>query len=118
MTYANPARRPGVIRGLRELAAMLESCPDIPAPYTVNVLVFLPDGTDSAIFAEVNRVAALLGVPVQDDTVQHAHYTASKSFGPVSYRAIAIPSRTRAYHEAQNSYAGNVMPDNNGEADR
>jgi hypothetical protein len=116
MTYANQERRPGVIRGLRELAALLESCPDIPAPYTVNVLVFPPIGMDSAIFAEVRRVAALLGVAVQDDTAQHAHYTASKSFGPVSYEAIAIPSRTRAYHEAQNSYAGNVMPGHDEEA--
>jgi hypothetical protein len=118
MTYANPARRQGVIRGLRELAALLESCPDIPAPYTVNVLVFPPDGMDSALFAEVNRVAALLAATVQDGTAQHGHYTASKSFGPVSYRAIAIPSRTRAYHDAQNSYAGNVMPGDDKEADR
>jgi hypothetical protein len=118
MTYADQARRPGVIRGLRELAALLESCPGIPAPYMVNVLAFPPDGKDSALFAEVNRVAALLGVTVQDGTAQHGHYTASKSFGPVSYRAIAIPSRTRAYHEAQNTYAGNVRPGDDKEADR
>jgi hypothetical protein len=118
MTYADQARRPGVIRGLRELAALLESCPGIPAPYTVNVLVFPPDGTDSALITEVNRVAALLGVAVQDGTAQHGHYTASKCFGPVSYRVIAIPSSIRAYHEAQNSYAGNVMPGDGKEADR
>jgi hypothetical protein len=118
MTYANQARRPGVIRGLRELAALLESCPDIPVPYIVNVLVFPPDGTDSGLFAEVNRVAALLGAAVQDGTAQHGHYTASKCFGPVSYRVIAIPSRTRAYHDAQNSYAGNVMPGDDKEAGR
>jgi hypothetical protein len=113
MTYANQARRPDVIRGLRELAALLESCPDIPAPYTVDVLVFPPDATDTEICAEVDRIAALLGVIVQDATAQRPHYTASKSFGPVNYRAVAIPSRVRAYHDAQNSYAGNVMPGNN-----
>ncbi len=118
MTYANPARRPGVIRGLRQLAALLESCPGIPAPYTLDVLVFPPDGTDTDICAEVDRIAALLGVAVQDATAQHAHYTASKSFGPVTYRAVAIPSRIRAYHDARNSYAGNVMPEKNQEADR
>ncbi len=110
MTYANQARRPGVIRGLRELAALLESCPDLPAPYTLDVLVIPPDGADAEICAEVDRIASLLGVAVQDATAQRAHYTASKSFGPVSYRAVAIPSRVRAYHDARNSYAGNVMP--------
>jgi hypothetical protein len=118
MTYADQARRSKVIRGLRELATLLESCPNIPAPYIVNVLVFPPDGPDSALFAEVNRVAALLGAAVQDGTAQHGHYTASKSFGPVAYRVIAIPSRTRAYHDAQNSYAGNVIAAQDREADR
>ena len=102
----------------RECPGTIPAVRPVPAPYTVNVLVFPPDGTDSALFAEVNRVAALLGATVQDGTAQHGHYTASKNFGPVSYRAIAIPSRTRAYHDAQNSYAGNVMPGHDKEADR
>jgi hypothetical protein len=116
MTYANQTKRPDVIRGLRELAVLLESCPELPAPYALDVLVFPPDGTDADICAEVDRIAALLGVAVQDATAQRAHYTASKSFGPVNYRAVAIPSRVRAYHDARNSYAGNVMPGNNEEA--
>jgi hypothetical protein len=110
MTYADQERRPRVIRGLRELAALLESCLDIPAPYALDVLVFPPDGTDADICAEVDRIAALLGVAVQDATAQRAHYTASKRFGPVSYRAVAIPSRIRAYHNARNFYARNVVP--------
>ena len=77
-----------MIRGLRELAALLESWPDLPAPYTVDVLVFPPDGTDAEICAEVDRIAALLGVAVQDATAQRAHYTASKSF-----RAGQLPGR-------------------------
>jgi hypothetical protein len=36
----------------------------------------------------------------------------------VSYRAVAIPSRIRAYHDARNSYAGSVIPGTNEEADR
>jgi hypothetical protein len=118
MTYANPARRIDVIRGLRELAALLESCPDIPAPYTLDVLVFPPDGTDAEICAEVDRIAALLGIAVQDATARHAHYTATKGFGAVRYRAVAIPSRVRAYHDARNSYAADVMPGTKKEVDK
>ena len=118
MTYSDTERRPSMIRGLRDLAALLESCPEIPAPYTLDVLVFPPQATDAEICAEVDRVAALLGVPVRDETAQHAHYTASQRFGPVEYRIVAIPSRIRAYHDARNSYAGNVMPGANEEADQ
>jgi hypothetical protein len=118
MSYSDAEHRPSVIRGLRDLAVLLESCPGIPTPYTVEVLVFPPHGTDAEICAEVDRVAALLGVPVRDETAHHAHYTASQHFGSVEYRIVAIPSRIRAYHNAQNSYAGNVVPGVSEEADR
>ena len=109
MTYANPERRRELICGLRDLAGLLESCPDIPAPYTLDVLVFPPDGTDREMCAEVDRVAALLGVIADDERAEYGHYTASRDFGPVQYRMVAIPSRTRAHYDARNSYAGNVI---------
>lgn len=109
MTYANKERRRDMARGLRELADRLDSCPAIPAPYTLDVLVFPPSGSDAGIFAEIDRIAALLGVAAKDETGRHGHYTASKSFGPVTYRAVAVPSRSRAYHDARNSYTGNVI---------
>jgi hypothetical protein len=108
MTYAEPERRREMVNGLRELAGLLESCPDIPAPCTLDVLVFPPRGSDTGICAEIDRIAAILGVTVDDDTARYGHYTASKRFGPVAYQAVAIPSRTRAWYDARNSYAGNV----------
>ncbi len=110
MTYADPLRRPDLISGLRALADLLESCPEIPAPYAIDVLVFPPDGSDEDICAEIDRIAALLGTEINDRTAGYGHYTASRTFGRVQYRAVAIPSRTRAYYDAQNSYAGNVIP--------
>jgi hypothetical protein len=109
MTYADSDRRRDLITGLRDLAKLLESCPDIPAPYTLDVLIFPPDGSDVGIRAEIDRIAAILSVTANDETARHGHYTASKSFGPVMYRAVAISSRSRAFHDARNSYAGNVI---------
>ena len=110
MTYADPERRRDMARGLRDFAGLLESCPDIPAPYTLDVLVFPPDGSDTGSRAEIDRIASILGVTATDETARHGHYTAPKSFGPMTYRAVAISSRSRAYHDARNSYAGNIIP--------
>jgi hypothetical protein len=51
MTYANAIERQAVISGLRELADFLEDNPEIPAPFSADVLVFPPrvsgeDGRD------------------------------------------------------------------------
>jgi hypothetical protein len=110
MTYADPERRRDLIAGLRDLAALLESCPDIPAPYNLDVLVFPPDRPDQEICSEVDRIAVLLGATVDDQTASYGHYVASRGFGQtLHYRVVAIPSRARACHAAQNSYAGNVI---------
>ena len=42
MTYANPAERRDLISGLRALADFLEDNPEIPAPFSADVLVFPP----------------------------------------------------------------------------
>jgi hypothetical protein len=111
MTYANPLERRDLIAGLRALADLLESSADIPAPPVADVLVFPPNGPDEEIYAEVDRTAALIGAEVNDRTAAQGNYTASRRFGPVEYRAVAIPSRARAYHNAWTSYSGNVIPD-------
>ncbi len=108
MTYAEPMRRCDLITGLRALAEFLEYSSQVPAPYKVDVLVFPADDDDGR--PEIDRIAALLGVNVSDGTAKYSHYTASRAFGPVEYRAVFIPSRTRAYYDARNSYAGNVIP--------
>ena len=110
MTYANPGRRRDLITGLRALATFLEDSPQIPAPYSVDVLVFPPDAPDEDGRAEIDRIAALAGASVDDQTAEYGHYTASRVFGPVEYRAVFIPPRTRACYDARGSYSGNIIP--------
>ena len=110
MTYADPMRRCDLIAGLRALANLLADTPQVPAPCNVNVLVFPADVGGHDGRAEIDRIAGLLGVNVDDETVEYGHYVASRVFGPVEYRAIFIPARTRAHHDARNSYSGNVIP--------
>ena len=110
MTYADPIRRCDLITGLRALANLLADSPQVPSPCNVNVLVFPADASDYDGRAEIDRIAGLLGVNVDDGTAEYGHYVASRVFGPVEYRAIFIPPRTRAHHDARNSYAGNVIP--------
>jgi hypothetical protein len=110
MTYADPGRRRDLITGLRALADFLEDSPLIPVPYSVDVLVFPPDAPDEDGRAEIDRIAVLIGTRIDDETAKHGHYTASRVFGPVEYRAVFIPPRTRAYYDAQGSYSGNIIP--------
>jgi len=95
MSYANADERGSLIAGLRALAGFLEEHPDIPAPRWTDVLVFPPDSSDAEAQSEVAAIAALIGAAVSDETASGGHYTTSRSFGPLHYRAVAIPLRAR-----------------------
>jgi len=110
MTYADPGRRCDLIIGLRALADFLEDSPQIPAPYCVDVLVFPPNAPGQDGRAEIDRIAVLADARIDDRTAEYGHYTASRVFGPVEYRAVFIPPRTRAYYDARDSYSGNIIP--------
>ena len=110
MTYANPAERRDLISGLRALADFLEDNPEIPAPFCSEVLVFPPRVSDEDGRAEIDRIAAIIGAPVVDGTARNEHYVTSRGFGAVEYRAVFIPPRVRAYHDAQASYSGHIIP--------
>ena len=110
MTYADPGRRRDLITGLRALAKFLEDSPLIPAPYCVDVLVFPPGALEEDGRAEIDRIAELTGARIDDQTAEYGHYTASRVFGPVEYRAVFIPPRNRAYYDARGSYSGNIIP--------
>jgi hypothetical protein len=90
--YANPDERAWLIAGLRELADYLDGNPQIPTPRQTDLLVFPMDGTDAEMFAEVDSIAVLIGVTASDADSPHGHYRAIRDFGPVQYRAIAIPN--------------------------
>jgi hypothetical protein len=45
--------------------------------------------------AEIDVIAARIGTEATDENSCHGHYVASRTFGPVEYRAVAIPSAQR-----------------------
>ena len=93
--YANSYERSGPIAGLRNLAEFLAQNPQVPAPRRIDLLVFPPDGSDTEMFAEIDVIAAEIGVTATDADSPAGHYSAVRDFGPVQYRAVAIPHSAR-----------------------
>lgn len=96
---ANPEERARVIAGLRDLADFLDQNPQVPAPRFTGLFVFPPSGSDAEMFAEIDVIAALIGATVGDADSPAGHYSAVRGFGPVQYRAVAIPHSAR--HESE-----------------
>ena len=92
MTYADSTQKTAVISGLRGLADYLESTPEMPAPTYPVIYSFPSDGEWAAMRTEIDNAAALLGVTAHDTS--GGHYVATRFFGPVEYRAVAIPPRS------------------------
>ena len=90
MTDADPTQRGKLIAGLRQLADYLESNPEVPAPSYSDVLTFPPKGDWAEMCAEIDATAAHLGVTTYENG---GHYVAARTFGPVEYRAVAIPPK-------------------------
>jgi hypothetical protein len=88
MTYADSTQRTRLIAELRELADYLESNPEVPAPSYSDVLTFPAKGDWAEMCAEIDATAARLGVTTYENG---GHYVAARTFGPVEYRAVAIP---------------------------
>lgn len=85
--------RLALIAGLREVATFLESSPDVPAPPETVLFVFPKlNSTDRERREEVDVVASRIRSQARYTAV--GHYVASRFFGPVEYRAIAIDHET------------------------
>lgn len=91
MTYANPTERQALISGLRELAGFLEGNPEVPGPKYADVLVFPPHASDAENQSEIDVIASLIGSGTEISGYR-CHYVTSRQFGPVGYRAVAIPA--------------------------
>jgi hypothetical protein len=91
----NSRERKRLIAGLRDLADFLAGNPDVPAPRHVDALVFPAEGSDAEMFAEVDTIAGLIGTTASDADSPCGHYRAARDFGPVQYRAVAIPHHAR-----------------------
>jgi len=92
--YADDQERVRLIAGLRDLAEFLAQNPQVPAPPYADVLVFPPPGSNAEMFAEIDVIAAQISATAAADE-PGGHYRAVRHFGPVQYRAVAIPNSTR-----------------------
>jgi hypothetical protein len=97
MTCADSTERAALISGLRGLADYLESNPEVPAPVYSDVFTFPPGGDWTVMRAEIDVIAARLDV-IARETVG-GHYVATRSFGPIEYRAVAIPPKSDSGNE-------------------
>lgn len=93
--YANDEERVRLIAGLRDLAEFLDQNPEVPAPWGTDILVFSIEASDVEMFAEIDTIAELIGSTASDADSPRGHYSAVRKFGPVQYRAIAIPHSAR-----------------------
>jgi hypothetical protein len=93
--YADAKQRIRFIAELRDLADYLEHNPRVPAPPQSDVLVFPAEASDAEMFAEIDAIAELIGSTASDADSPHGHYSAVRNFGPVQYRAVAIPHSAR-----------------------
>jgi len=97
MTYTDSTERTELISGLRGLADYLESNPELPAPGYSAVFTFPPDGDWAEMCAEIDATAARLRVTAGLNA--GGHYLAVRRFGPVEYRAVAIPRKNDSHDE-------------------
>ncbi|HEV2372748.1 MAG TPA: hypothetical protein VGS19_11315 [Streptosporangiaceae bacterium] len=104
--------RAQVIDGLHQIADYLDQHPEIPVNQYGWDLNNFPqhDADEDDRRAEVDRVAAVLGVQVHDQLADVGHYTATRTFGPISYQFVHITDHRRAVHHAWSSYADAVTP--------
>jgi hypothetical protein len=89
MSYAQPIERAALIKGFRALADYLEANPNVPAPSYTDVYTFPPVGECAVMRAEIHAIAELLGSEPREEA-RRQHYTVTRSFGPIEYRAVAI----------------------------
>jgi hypothetical protein len=99
MNNADSNKRAALIGGFRELADYLEANPEVPAPDYSAVYAFAADAEWAGMCAEISVVARLLGV--EDRMTSGGHCIAVRSFGPVEYRAVAIPPKTSDSQESE-----------------
>ncbi|MFC4007957.1 hypothetical protein ACFOY2_12040 [Nonomuraea purpurea] len=114
MTHNMPAaHRERLIADLRGLADLLDKNPHLPVPkYGVRVSVhprYDTDATSEAeAIAEVERIAALLGVATRAEDGQHVAWA---DFGTVSYEAVVVTQAAMDRRNARDSYRDCISTD-------
>jgi hypothetical protein len=104
-------RHADAIRGLENLAAFLETHPDLPLSKTGSPFDYrVYDGTDEENRAEVDWIADILGVTALDVTGGGVYKAVRHFGGGVAYAATAVSSKVMGEHSAAMSYLGSVRP--------
>ena len=83
--YGNDEERVRLIAGLRDHTDFLDRNPEVPTPWGTDILVFPIEASD----------AEMIGSTASDAHSPRGHYGAVRNFGPVRYRAVAIPRSAR-----------------------
>ncbi|GAA4588652.1 hypothetical protein GCM10023194_40870 [Planotetraspora phitsanulokensis] len=104
MMTTDSTARSEFIAGLRRLAAFLADNPKVPVSTGGLDVTVLAEGTDRQQRAAVDRIAHLIGAPTSDSTF----YVAARDFGPITYRAVAIPAEQSRDYDAWSTYYGAV----------
>lgn len=86
--HANADERRRFIAGLRDLAEFLETSSNVPIPPSAYVMFFPSFDTDAVQRKAIDAIAASIGARTHEHV--SGHYTVSRFFGPVEYRAVAI----------------------------
>ena len=93
--------------GLRALAAAIETDPDLPLPDGRVELCVL--GSDDEVgCAQIDGVAAALGVDAAWGGGYLEHYAATATFGPITYRAFYCSRAAMERFRAEQSYTRNI----------
>jgi len=85
-------------QGLRDAARYIETHPDLPVPFTVDIHYCIPAATDKDGDDEAYRIAAMIG-----STVTGSDFSSEtqRSFGPaVTYRAVYVNRDQMAAYRA------------------
>ena len=93
--YANDEERVRLIAGLRDLANFLDQNPDVPVHGGPTCSFSRPRRATRRCSPKSTRIAELIGSAASDADSPHGHYSAVRNFGPVHYRAVAIPHSAR-----------------------
>lgn len=91
--------RASTIQGLRDLADFLDTHPDVPVNSQSQTFYIFPEtDCDACGRAFIDRVAA--AISKTPTTSANSYYSAYRSFGPIEYAAVHIPSGTCPGHSA------------------
>ncbi|MQA14717.1 MAG: hypothetical protein GEV09_11240 [Pseudonocardiaceae bacterium] len=106
-----PEHRATVVSGLRALADLLDTHPDLRCPYQVRISASTIGDSATAERAEVDAAAALLGVRPHNGQTYIAERYLNDA---VAFAVVHLPARFQCSYQAALSYQDNLAPGEQG----